>query len=169
MKRYVPLILDTIAVVALAIWLGGLAACWMALAPAMHATPADALPAAQKVFAETLRRFSAVTESCGVILAALQWVLRRRYQHNQMLFVADGVRMLAMFVALFAAEYGRYVLIPTLIKTQSPAAVNALAGFAIVQGVLLVGYATITSWLQSPGLAVSSPVVARASVTCRVA
>lgn len=149
------------AVVALAIWLGGLAACWMALAPVVHDTPVEVLPAEQKVFAETLRRFSALAETCGVALAALQWVLRRRYQHNKPLFVADGARMLTLFVALFATEYGRYILIPTLKTSQSSAALNSLAGFALAQAVMLIGYAAITVWLQSPALAVGTPATPR--------
>ena len=163
MKRYVPLTLDTIAVLALAVWLGGLAVCWLALAPATHGAPAEAIPAAQKLFAETLRRFSAIAESCGIVLAAIQWVLRRRYERSRPQFLADGVRMVAMFVALFAAEYGRYVLIPTLTKTQSPGALNAIAGCAVAQAVLLAGYAAVTLWLQSPALAASAPAARRST------
>ncbi len=161
MKRYVPLVLDTIAVVALAVWLGGLAVCWLALAPAVQSTSANAMPGAQVLFAETLRRFSSNAELCGVVLAALQWVLRRRYQDDRQLYIADGARMLAMFGALFASEYGRYVLIPTLIKTHSPAAFNALAGFAVVQAILLIGFVAVTLWLQSPGMATGKPTPVR--------
>ena len=161
MKRYIPLVLDTIAVIALAVWLGGLAVCWLALAPVVQSTSANAMPGAQILFAETLRRFSSNAELCGVVLAALQWVLRRRYQNDRPLYIADGARMLAMFVALFAAEYGRYVLIPTLIKTHSPAAFNALAGFAVVQAILLVGFAAVSLWLLSPGVAFGKPTPVR--------
>src|SRR5690348_4203242 len=133
MKRYIPVVLDTIAVLALAVWLGGLAVCWLVLSPLVRgASTADGV-AVQRVFAEAVRRFSSFAETCGIILVAIQWALRRRYQSNQRLYVMDGVRMVGIFVALFAAEYGRYVLIPTLSRTHSPAAVGALAGFAIVQ------------------------------------
>ena len=100
-----------------------------------------------------------MTESCGVILAALQWVLRRRYQHNETLFVGDGVRMLVLFVALFAAEYGRYVLVPAYAKIPSASVYGALVGLGILQAVLLIGYVAITGWLQTPVRATGIPVV----------
>lgn len=159
MKRNIPLILDTLAFTALAVWLGGLAVCWAALVPAVHAAGGE--PAASDIFVETLRRLSAIIESCGIILAALQWVLRRRYQRIRNLFVADGVRMLILFFALFFAEYGRYVLIPALLRTHSFAAYATLEGLALGQAVLLVVYAAITVWLQLPQPAVP----ARAVVT----
>jgi putative copper export protein len=163
MRRFIPLILDTIAVVALAVWLGGLVACWMVLSPTVNGMPVETIPMAQKLFAETLRRFSGVVEACGLVLAAIQWVLRRRYQRDQSLFVADGARMLVVFVALFCAEYGRYVLIPTLLKTQAPAAASTLAALAVAQAVLLIGYTGITGWLRLPRLSAVTPTPPRSS------
>ena len=157
MKRYIPLILDTLAVVALAAWLGGLSVCWLVLSPTVSATPADTTSLAQTLFAEALRRFGGGVEVCGLVLVALQWVLRRRYQRDQRFFVADGVRTLVLFIALFCAEYGRYVLIPTLIRTQAPAAGSTLAVLALIQAILLVAYAGITRWLQLPRLFIAAP------------
>jgi hypothetical protein len=134
----------------------------MVLSPTVQGVPIEAIPASQKLFAETLRRFSGIVEACGLVLAAIQWVLRRRYQRDQSLFVADGARMLVVFVALFCAEYGRYVLIPTLLKTQAPAATSTLAVLAVAQAVLLIGYAGITGWLRLPRLAAVTPAAPRA-------
>jgi cytosine/uracil/thiamine/allantoin permease len=144
MRRTIPVALDTCAAVALAVWLGGLLACWLLLAPSLREAPA-----VQPIFEQVLRRFSAVAEACGVILVAVQWVLRRRYQKIRTLYIADGVRMLGIFVALFFAEYGRYVLIPTLLRSGSTDALATLTALAMVQAALLVGYAALTGWLQS--------------------
>src|SRR5690348_16319451 len=46
MKRYVPLLLDTLAILALAVWLGGLAFAWQAWLPVVHVDPAGKLPVA---------------------------------------------------------------------------------------------------------------------------
>ena len=158
MRRTIPPVLDTIAVVALALWLGGLAACWLVLSPAVRALPAESAATAQLLFVETLRRLSTHIEVSGLVLAALQWVMRRRYQRDRTLFIADGVRMLVLFIALFCAEYGRYVLIPTLLKTQAPAAYTVLSGLAVAQAVLLIGYAATTARLQMPRMAASVPI-----------
>ena len=165
MKRYIPLLLDTLTVVALAVWLGGLALCWLVLFPTVHSLSADSVEIAQRVFAETLRRFSAVTETCGIILAALQWVLRRRYQRTQSLFVADAVRTVAMFVALFCAEYGRYGLVPALIRTSNSNIYQGLQALAVVQALMLLAFAAITVHLLSPRLAAISSPASRASPT----
>ena len=150
MKRHIPLILDTLAVLALAIWLGGVALCWLVLAPTVNSVISANAAQSQQLFADILRRFSAIIETCGIVLVALQWVLRRRYQRDRQKFVADGLRMVATFMALFAAEYGRYGLIPALIRSPGSGVVSTLEGFAIFQAVMLVVYAGITVHLLSP-------------------
>lgn len=164
MKRYVPLVLETIGGLALAIWLGGLAVMWLVLAPSAHSVAGASQPAALALFEETLRRFSVVIEACGIVIAAVQWVLRRRYARDKSRFVADGVRMVIVFIALFGAEYCRYVLLPTLLKTHSSGAYSTLMAMAVLQAVLLVGYATITGWLQLPGVGNSSAPVTATTV-----
>ncbi len=156
MKRYIPLLLDTCALVALALWLGGLAVCWTVLAPTTRSIPSDGLAAAHDVLNRTVYRFSAIVELCGLVLVALQWVLRRRFQRSKSLFVVDGARTLVVFIALFCGEYGRYVIIPTLIKSDSAGAYTTLAILALVQAILLIGYMAVTGWLHSPGQAVST-------------
>jgi hypothetical protein len=76
--------------------------------------------------------------------------MRRRYQRDRTLFIADGVRMLVLFVALFCAEYGRYMLLPAMPQAGSPVLFNLLSGMATVQAVTLVGYVAITGWMQMP-------------------
>jgi hypothetical protein len=159
MRRFIPLILDTASIAALAVWLGGLAACWMVLRPAAYAMPVESMRAAQQVFAESLRRMGGIIEVSGLVLAAIQWVLRRRYQRDRPLYIADGARTLILFIALFCAEYSRYVLIPALMKTDAPAVVTILAALAVAQALLLIGYVGVTGWLQMP----RSPAVARAA------
>jgi len=162
MKRHIPVILDTLAIVALAVWLGGLAVCWLVLAPSLYSAPTEAAHAVQTVFAETLRRFSAITETCGIVLAALQWVLRRRYQRVQSLFVTDGFRMVAMFIALFFAEYCRYGLIPALIKAPGPSIYSVLEALAVLQAIALVAYGALTIHLLSSRLSPVAVVAAPA-------
>lgn len=150
MRRYIPMALDLWRLIAFALWLGGLSIIWMVLSPALHAVPTASHAAAQMLFNEVLRRFGAVCEVCGIIIAAEQWVMRRRYRSTRNRFVADGARTLLIFGALFSAEFSRYIQLPALLKGDAANALPALSLSASVQAAMLIGYAAITSWLQHP-------------------
>jgi len=164
MKQHVPLILDTISAVALAIWLGGIVVIWAVLAPLGHPAGAEVHP----WFVEGLRRFSVVAESCGIIIAAVQWALRRRYEKDRHLFVVDGLRMLVLFAALLCAEYGRYLVIPALAASKTSLGLSTLTILADIQGAALAAVTTITIWLLGRQLPVMAAVVSNRTTPANV-
>lgn len=147
MKRYVPLLLDTLALLALGVWLGGLAFAWLAWSPVAHIDPTGKL---QSVFAETLRRNTGVIELCGVTLAGIQWLLRRRYRADRSRFIGDSVRFMLLFAALFCAEYMKISLLPQAKRLETPGILLSMVIWTIAQAILLVGIVGLTVWLQSP-------------------
>jgi hypothetical protein len=146
MKQYVPLILDTISAAALAVWLGGLVVIWAVLAPLGHGPGAEIQP----WFVDGLRRFASIAEACGIIVAAVQWALRRRYQKDRGLFVLDGLRMLVLFAALLCSEYGKYLILPAMTASKTALGLSTLTVLADVQGAALAGFIAMTIRLQTP-------------------
>ncbi|HLJ54952.1 MAG TPA: hypothetical protein VKT77_07915 [Chthonomonadaceae bacterium] len=161
MKRLIPPTLDTIAWLALAVWLGGLTACWLVVGPAVRHTGG---PIASALFTETLRRFGGTAEICGAVLVGVQWLLRRRYQADRQLFILDAVRTLALFVAFFAAEYSRYILIPRL---QKGLTAFGLPEITVAQALFLVVYAAITVWLQGRAIRPVAPAAPNANPSAK--
>ena len=137
MKRSLPLILETIHSVAIALWLGG-SACAILLAlsggaPALYQGKSDA-----------------VIELAGFLCVGIQFLTRKRYQANRMLFVGDGVRHLLTFAALVVMEAVKLNLHAasraSLTARVSPVEIPALA----LEIVLLIAVSAFTIWLPSP-------------------
>lgn len=93
--------------IALAIWLGGLAAFWGAFVPALHAFYGTNSLTSQRLLQSVLARTGDWFEVCGVVMFAAQFLLRRRYQRDKALSIVDGVRQLLTFGALLVLELPR--------------------------------------------------------------
>src|SRR5579863_4425843 len=122
MKRALPVLLDTLYALSLALWFGLAAGLFVVARPG----PPDAT---LDLFT---RRASGLIEAAGVAMIGVQFLLRRRYGRTRQLAAADGIRQLLTFGALFLAEFGHY----SLLKPGSPVTAhqfNTLCQLAGVQ------------------------------------
>ncbi|HZT40595.1 MAG TPA: DUF4149 domain-containing protein [Chthonomonadaceae bacterium] len=158
MKRTIlPTILDTLHALALVLWLGGIVVIRAIVAPAaFHVTGLTKMQAGS-VVGESLRRLGPAIEVCGIVMVAVQFLVRRRYMRSRTLFLTDSVRQVLTLGALLLAEYGKYILFPAL---DAARAANNMVAFdqahhlystlAMVQVWLLFAVAVLTAWLQLP-------------------
>ncbi len=137
MKRALPLLLDTLHTLALALWLGALAVWAMLAQMPPAAAPTRALLAPQ---------IAGLVEICGLLMVGAQFLLRRRYLTDKTRFVADGARQLLTFGALLLAEFGKY----GQTASQLPSSAAPGMGLAFAQIALLIVVVALTSWLQAP-------------------
>jgi len=137
-----PVILDTLQALALAVWLGNLAATFLFV----RTGPTSLM---QDRFA---RDSGALIELCGLLVVGAQFLVRRRYLRDRTQFVCDGVRQLLTFGAFFLAEYSKYVLNahPDPMAGKLDTAAGTVIGAQIA---LLIGITALTSWLQQPRVA----------------
>jgi hypothetical protein len=145
MKRNMVLALDTLHLLALALWLGGQATLLLAVTPALrNAGVQQALPA-------LLNAQGTLLTVGGLVAVGVQFVLRRRYAQDRMRYVADGVRQLLTFGAFFLAQIGQYVLLPPmrspLTESAFAAQLRNVALLQAVQIVLLAIVVGITVWM----------------------
>jgi hypothetical protein len=139
MKRALPILLDTLYALALALWFGLAAGLLVVASPAAPDSTLD-------LFA---RRASALIEAAGIAMIGVQFLLRRRYQRDRQAFVADGIRQILTFGALLIAEFGRYSLLkPGYQITVHD--VSTLCVLATVQMIVLTAVTALTSWLLLP-------------------
>lgn len=146
MKHATSTILDTLQVVALALWLGGLAIFWLALVPTVGQ---GAEPAA--LLGRVWNEFGVWFERSGLAMVGVQFLLRRRYHGNRPRFVADGIRQLLTFAALVLAEYGLRGS-SGVSPFAAPAGFHTLEAVSAMQTLLLVAIAGLTVWLQNGGV-----------------
>ena len=144
MKRWIPLILDTLFSVAWAVWLGGLVLLLTARPP---------IP----VYLQMANRLGGLIELGGIVMVAIQFLLRRRYQRSRPFFIADGVRQLVTFGAFLVAEIGRYSLFPVMESVIASGKINDYSRLQFLQNllslaqiVLLLAIAALTAWLHQP-------------------
>ena len=156
-KVFVPILLDGIHLLALAVWLGGLVTLWLAVMPAAFHTSGLTMREAEAVAGNSLRGFTILVEMCGIAMAGAQFALRRRYQAVRALFVADGIRQLLTFGALLLAEINLRVLLPQMDAARQQAHVAEFhnlhqnyAVLATMQAIVLIVVGLLTAWLQSP-------------------
>lgn len=95
MNRTLTLVFETIHFLALALWIG-------AQATVLVLFSSGGVPA---LF---MQRERALVELWGLIMVAVQWLIRRRFSGSRKLYLMDGVRALLTFTALFAGEYIKY-------------------------------------------------------------
>ncbi|HZO86792.1 MAG TPA: hypothetical protein VFB38_00530 [Chthonomonadaceae bacterium] len=150
MKRAVPLILDTLHALALAVWLGGLVTFWFVIIPTVQLGPRLTFNEANAIFGGPQARLGRWIELCGLMMIGVQFLLRRRYQGDRARFIGDGVRQLLTFGALLLAEYARYSRPPPGVFYPGGGINALLIGLAIAQIALLAGVAALTAWLQLP-------------------
>ncbi len=155
-RKYLPLILDTLATVALAIWLGAVVTLLTACRPgAFVLIFGPALAQSSRISLEVCRGAASLVEGSGFVLIAAQYVLRRRYQGNREMFIADGVRQLFTFGALFTVFYMRINILNKINFSDArdlTGTLPTIRSLFLVQVVLLVAAAAITTWLQIPRL-----------------
>lgn len=157
MKRYLPVCLDILHALSLAMWLGGLVAIGALVAPAAFHVPGLTRVQSGLVVGESLRRLGGLIEPAGVAMIAVQWLARRRFARTRALFLGDGVRQFLTLGALFLAETCRHSLFPAM---DAARAANRMADFdrlhhvysslAMAQVWLLVAVSALTIWLTSP-------------------
>ena len=171
-KRTVPLLLDILHAVALAVWLGGLVVIAGVVMPTLF--PASGLVAemAEKLAGTILRRFLPLVEICGLVMLGAQFLVRRRYQKSQNLFVGDGVRQLLTFGALLLAEMCLRDLLPQMDRARLDGKLalfqslhTLYSAFATAQMVVLGLVVALTVWLHAPGGGSGSGSVSRSSST----
>jgi putative copper export protein len=160
MKRTALGIFDTLYLVALAVWLGGLATFGAVASPTLFDGAALSESQADALYGAMLRRFTPILEGCAILLIALQFLLRRRYDKNRGQFILDGVRQLSLFAAFLLAEVCFRNLLPNLNASRrlgELAHITRLQGtyaiLAVVQVGLLVFIAGATAWLSLPFVA----------------
>ncbi len=163
-KLLVAVVLDGLHLLALAVWLGGLATLWLAVMPAAFHTSGLTMREAEAVVGDSLRNFTGLVEVCGIAMAGAQFVLRRRYQSVRALFVADGIRQLLTFGALMLAEVNLRVLLPQMDTARQQAHVadfhhlhQNYAVLATLQAMILLVVGALTAWLQSPRQVAATP------------
>jgi hypothetical protein len=138
------MVLDTLFLLALAVWLGGIFTLWIA-----------ALPPAEKV--SSLQHLSGFIEFGGILMVAVQFLMRRRYQSVRLLFITDGARQLLTFAALLLAEMCRYNLFPVMESSLSSGKMEDYTRLARLstlltagQIIFLLGVVIATTLLSSP-------------------
>lgn len=157
MKRPLPILLDMLYSLSLALWLGGAVVLWTSVVPVVGRFGGLTQAQSGAVVCEILRRFGGIVEMCGLALLGVQFLLRRRYQRVRAFYVGDGVRQLLTFGAFFLAEYVRYSLMPVLEAArtaqngQNFARLTQLSGtLTMIEVFLLAGVVALTVWLQMP-------------------
>lgn len=169
MKRAVPLVLDTLHFLALAIWLGGLTLLLFTvpfIAPYLLKEGAGSAEILEAARLQSIAAALILFEICGMAMVGVQFLLRRRYRHDRNLFVADGLRHLLTFGAFFLTEYARYQLLPKmtglLAAAERAPADGTYLVFAALQVLLLTGIGALTVWIHSLHSAGAVPVPASA-------
>jgi hypothetical protein len=142
MKRMLPILLDTLYALALALWFG--------LPVALFLLPRPAIP--DGTLASFVERATGLIEVAGIVMVVVQFLLRRRYARNRQLLVADGIRQLLTFGALLLAEFGRHGLLKPG-HTLTAQDITALSWLAGAQMVVLAAVTALTSWLQTRAMA----------------
>jgi hypothetical protein len=152
MRIRIALILDMLHALALALWLGGLVMLIGVAIPAFASKPDWLASDPKRLIGLLLPAYGRIVEISGLVLIGVQFVLRRRYQRSRTHFIADGVRQLLTFGALFLAEFAHYTLFPTMLAADDrfQAAQNTFVDLGIAQFVLLVLVTGISAWLMLP-------------------
>jgi hypothetical protein len=151
MKRAMPVLLDTLYVLALALWFG--------LAAGMLVVVSSKAP--NKVMDVFARRTGGLIEVAGIAMVGVQFLLRRRYQRDRQAFVADGVRQILTFLALLLAEFARY----SLLRTDHAVTADDVVTLCRLDGAQMLVLTVVTalsSWLLVPRTA-AGPIVTPAS------
>lgn len=150
------IVFESLQSLGLIVWLGGLAIIGAVVAPAAFSVPGLTPLQAGSVVGESLRSLGGLIEVAGVVMAASQFVLRRRWIQARTLYLADGFRQLFTLAALMVAEFCRYSLFPALDfarrKNDMPRFEqlhHIYSNMAMVQVVLLLGVLVIASWLNA--------------------
>jgi hypothetical protein len=137
MKSSLPAIIDILNAIALSIWTGG-TACALLLAqsggaPQLYQARSDSL-----------------MELAGFLCIGAQFLSRRRFQSNRILYVGDGVRQLITFAALLLLEAVKLNMHSAhslhAQNAANPAETPALA----LEFLLLCVVTGFTVWLPSP-------------------
>jgi hypothetical protein len=155
MKRALPIFLDTLYTLALALWFGLAAGLLVAAA---RPGPPDA------TLSLFVQRAGGLTEAAGVVMVGVQFLLRRRYARVRQLMAVDGLRQLLTMGALLLAEFGRYGLFKpghALVAHD----IGVLCQLAGVQIAMLAAVTAITSWLLVPRTTIASAVAAAPTPT----
>lgn len=153
MRKFLPLILDTLAAVALAIWLGSLVTLLTAFRPGAFDLPGVSGANSSFISLRVLNGVAGIIEGSGFVLIGVQFILRRRYLSNRELYVMDGFRQLFTFAALFIAFYIRINILNKINLLKMPnleAHHHTIQVLFVIQTVLLVLATAITTWLQMP-------------------
>jgi hypothetical protein len=145
MKRALPIVLDTLHALALAVWLGGLAMLWLTLVPVARQTPAPGLASGSAILNSVWRGQVEWALRCGITMIGVQFLLRRRYQRNRPRYIGDGVRQLLTFGALLLALYA-----PRGNPFAAANGFSMLMALAVAQAALLIAVTALTAWLQMP-------------------
>lgn len=155
-KNHLPLLLDILHQLALALWLGGLVTLWLALMPAAFHDAELTVRQSEMVMGATLRRFVGLAEIAGLTMIAAQFLLRRRYRSDRRAFVADGVRQLLTFSALLLAELAMRALLPQMDSARQQVHLTEFhhlhqvyAALATAQTLLLITVSILTGVLSA--------------------
>ena len=155
MRKNLPLILDTLSTIALALWLGAVVTLLTACRSGAFTAFGWSQAQSSLISLQVCRGAASLVEGSGFVLIAAQYVLRRRYQGQREMFIADGVRQLCTFGALFTAFYAREFILNkiNLLNTPDPTRyLSEIRGLLLLEAVLLVAAAALTTWLQMPRL-----------------
>ncbi len=172
MKRTLPILLDTLHDVALALWLGGVVLFWMLATSGALQVRNVPLEAVNAVLGAAWGVLGLWAERCGLVMIGVQFVLRRRFQRHRPSFVADGVRQLLTFGALLLTEYAyrgtthRAILYSHTVPGGTVTAPDAaLMGLCVAQIVLLIGVMALTIRLRPLTALVAAPAAPAPTVT----
>ena len=161
MKRALPIVLDVLHALALALWLGGVALFWLltssGLAQGHGGVPTEP---ANALLGAAWGSLGLWAERCGLVMVGVQFVLRRRFQRNRSRFIGDGVRQLLTFSALLVTEYAhRSLQYRSILQTHTVpggsfvAADSTLMSLCAIQAALLIAVIALTAWLHQPAAA----------------
>ncbi|MDE2125581.1 MAG: hypothetical protein KGJ62_03245 [Armatimonadetes bacterium] len=149
-------VFESLQSLGLIVWLGGLAIIGAVVAPAAFSVAGLTPLQAGSVVGESLRSLGGLIEVSGVVMAASQFVLRRRWMQTRSLYIADGFRQLLTLAALMVAEFCRYSLFPALDFARRKNDIprfeqlhHIYSNMAMVQVVLLLGVLLIAGWLNA--------------------
>lgn len=153
-KRALPLVMETLHWLALAVWLGSQAALLM-LIGGQTSNP-------------FFIRMESTVVYCGILMIGIQYLGRRRYQQDRARSIADAFRQLFTFAALMLAVYIREVLHKKMPADYSFSTflTHSEIKYAGVQIALLVAVAALSVRLQmDPSLTPSPQPAARPNST----
>lgn len=163
MKRVFPILLDILHDIALAVWLGGLVL-FLSVAAGPWTLSRSPLDATNVVLGVVWSGLGGWAERCGIVMVAVQFVLRRRFQRSRTRYIGDGVRQLLTFAALLLTEYlHRSPNSHALLQSHTVPGATILApnsvfmNLCLVQSLLLIAVIALTAWLHRSAAPVDLP------------